>query len=330
MRLRRSVYSIVIVLTVLLSAVGRALSAVACTITPITGGYGTVNVLAGTAVDSTASISVSCSGGSASQAVRLCLNIGAGATVLGPSNERVMRSANDYIDHEFYFNSARTQVWGSWGTGAATAYPVASPAGIQSDVTLNTSGAGTFNYTVYARILAGAGQQDTRPGSYSWTASSPTVQYRALSGATACPTGGSFSDSGASSFTATVNNSCTVSATNVDFGSAGILSANIDASGTVTVQCTNTTPYNVGLNAGTGSGATVTTRKMTSGANTISYSLYQNSSRTTVWGNTVGTNTVSGTGSGLGQALTVYGRVPPQTTPAPGTYTDTIVATVTY
>ena len=74
----------------------------------------------------------------------------------------------------------------------------------------------------------------------------------------------------------------------------------------------------------------MTTRKMTSGANTINYSLYQNSSRTTVWGNTVGTNTVSGTGSGLGQALTVYGRVPPQTTPAPGTYTDTIVATVTY
>ncbi|WP_281408372.1 spore coat protein U domain-containing protein [Rhizobium sp. SG741] len=30
------------------------------------------------------------------------------------------------------------------------------------------------------------------------------------------------------------------------------------------------------------------------------------------------------------QALTVYGRVPPPTTPLPGTYTDTVVVTLTY
>jgi spore coat protein U-like protein len=28
--------------------------------------------------------------------------------------------------------------------------------------------------------------------------------------------------------------------------------------------------------------------------------------------------------------LTVYGRAPAQTTPSPGVYTDTIIATVTY
>jgi spore coat protein U-like protein len=39
---------------------------------------------------------------------------------------------------------------------------------------------------------------------------------------------------------------------------------------------------------------------------------------------------VSGTGTGLTQTLTVYGRVAPQTTPKPGTYSDTIIATVTY
>jgi spore coat protein U-like protein len=38
-----------------------------------------------------------------------------------------------------------------------------------------------------------------------------------------------------------------------------------------------------------------------------------------------------GTGTGATQpAVTVYGRVPPQTTPAIGTYTDTVVVTVTY
>jgi spore coat protein U-like protein len=116
----------------------------------------------------------------------------------------------------------------------------------------------------------------------------------------------------------------------LNFGSQGVLVANVDNTSTLQVQCTNTTPYNIGLDAGTGSGATVAARKMSSGANTITYSLYRDSGRATVWGNTVGTNTVSGIGNGASQAYTVYGRVPPQTTPAAATYTDTITVTVTY
>ena len=88
--------------------------------------------------------------------------------------------------------------------------------------------------------------------------------------------------------------------------------------------------YNVGLNAGTGTGATVAVRKMTSGANTITYSLYKDAARTTVWGNTFNTDTVAATGTGVAQTYDVYGRVPPQTTPQPGTYTDTIIVTLTY
>jgi hypothetical protein len=42
------------------------------------------------------------------------------------------------------------------------------------------------------------------------------------------------------------------------------------------VQCTNGTPYSIGLNAGAGSGATVAVRKMTHGSATIDYSLYRN------------------------------------------------------
>lgn len=128
----------------------------------------------------------------------------------------------------------------------------------------------------------------------------------------------------------TVTASCTVSATGLAFGSTGVFTANIDASSTITVTCSNTTPYNVGLDVGTGAGATVAARKMTSGGNTATYTTYQNAGRTTVWGNTVGTDTVSGTGNGSAQAITVYGRVPLQATPAAGSYTDTITVTVTY
>ena len=125
--------------------------------------------------------------------------------------------------------------------------------------------------------------------------------------------------------------SCTInSASTLNFGSQGVLIANVDQTSTLQVQCTNTTPYNIGLDAGTGTGATVAVRKMTSGANTVNYSLYSDSGRATVWGNTIGTNTVAATGNGASQSYTVYGRVTAQTTPAPATYTDTITVTVTY
>ncbi|RAZ84152.1 spore coat U domain-containing protein [Mesorhizobium hawassense] len=129
----------------------------------------------------------------------------------------------------------------------------------------------------------------------------------------------------------TITASCTItSAATLNFGSSGVIAANVDQTSTLQVQCTNTTPYNIGLNAGTGSGATVATRKMTNGASTINYTLYSDSGRTTVWGNTVGTDTVSATGNGSAQSFTVYGRVPSQTTPAPAVYTDTVTVTVTY
>jgi spore coat protein U-like protein len=130
----------------------------------------------------------------------------------------------------------------------------------------------------------------------------------------------------------TITAACTIlSASTLNFSSnQGVLTANVDQTSTLQVQCTNTTPYKIGLDAGTGAGATVATRKMTSGGATINYSLYTDTNHTTVWGNTVGTDTVSATGNGASQGFTVFGRVPPQTTPAPGTYTDTITVTVTY
>jgi len=130
---------------------------------------------------------------------------------------------------------------------------------------------------------------------------------------------------------ATVTATCTInSATTLNFGSVGVLASNVDQSSTIQVTCTNTTPYNIGLDAGTGSGATVAVRKLTSGGATINYSLYTSNAYSTVWGTTVGTDTQAGTGNGSAQSYTVFGRIPPQTSPAPGSYADTITVTVTY
>ena len=130
---------------------------------------------------------------------------------------------------------------------------------------------------------------------------------------------------------ATVVASCTVSASPMAFGTYN--NALLTSTATVSATCTNTTTYNVGLSVGTASGATVTTRSMfVSGtpAVLLNYSLYSNSGRTTNWGNTVGTDTVSGTGNGSAQVLTVYGQIPAGQLIAPGSYTDTITATITY
>src|SRR6516164_6456066 len=102
----------------------------------------------------------------------------------------------------------------------------------------------------------------------------------------------------------TLTSSCVInSASTLNFGSQGVLTANVDNTSTLQVQCTNTTPYNIGLDAGTGSGATMAARKMTSGGATVTYSLYSDSGRSTVWGNTVGTDTVPGTGNGASQSF---------------------------
>ncbi|MCP4071578.1 MAG: spore coat U domain-containing protein [Hyphomicrobiales bacterium] len=121
-----------------------------------------------------------------------------------------------------------------------------------------------------------------------------------------------------------------VSAGDLDFGSAGILAANVDATATLSVQCTNTTPYDIGLDAGVGSGATTAVRRMSAGAETVDYLMFSDAGRITNWGNNVSTDTVTGAGDGSAITHTIYGRVPAQTTPSSGTYQDTVTVTVTY
>src|SRR5215813_748848 len=121
----------------------------------------------------------------------------------------------------------------------------------------------------------------------------------------------------------TITNACTiVSATNMNFGSVGVIGASgVDATSTISVQCTSSAPYSIGLSAGAGSGATVAGRLMTSGAsNTVTYSLYQDAAHSLVWGTTIGTNTIAGTGTGASQVFTVYGHVPSQVTPPAAGY----------
>ena len=135
------------------------------------------------------------------------------------------------------------------------------------------------------------------------------------------------------SVTLTIAATCTVvSASTLAFPTSGLLTANVDATSTITVLCTNTTPYTISLDKGV-NGTSVTARQMKGAAaspDSVNYSLYRDASRTQNWGQTIGTDTVAGTGTGSNVGTTVYGRVPAQTSAKPDSYTDTITVTVTY
>lgn len=122
---------------------------------------------------------------------------------------------------------------------------------------------------------------------------------------------------------------CIVLGSSIAFGTYS--TTQVDQSSNITVLCTYGTSYNVGLDAGSGTGATTSVRKMTGVAGGhLNYALYRNSGRTQLWGNTIGTDTLPATGSGLFQSITVYGRIPAAQTPAADTYSDTVTITLTY
>ncbi|WP_430385449.1 Csu type fimbrial protein [Blastomonas fulva] len=169
-----------------------------------------------------------------------------------------------------------------------------------------------------------------RPRSRQWV---ETMKALALAGAglAGLPASTAYAATATTSVsvTATVQATCLISAGSLAFGVYTGLQ--LDSTATLTVTCTNTTPYNVGLNAGTAVAATVTTRKMTGPtAEVLSYALFQDTGRTVNWGSTVSTDTAVGTGSGAAQPLTVYGRIAASQFVAPGAYTDTVTATITF
>jgi spore coat protein U-like protein len=130
--------------------------------------------------------------------------------------------------------------------------------------------------------------------------------------------------------TAHVSKHCTISATNLAF--SDYAQTQLDGQSQIQLTCTEATPWDVGLDGGRYPGGTVSRRSMSgSGPSQLDYQLYSDPARTVVWGNNVGSDTVSGTGIGISQRLDVYGRIPAgQNRIRDGGYVDTITATITF
>jgi spore coat protein U-like protein len=131
--------------------------------------------------------------------------------------------------------------------------------------------------------------------------------------------------------TATVTTSCSVTANPLAFGNYSPGAAS-NATTTVAVTCSRTLPYTIGLDQGTGTGATTAARVMTlaGGGGTLAYGLFQNAARSTAWGNTAGTDTLAATGTGAVQNFPVYGQIAAGQSSAAGAYADTVTVSINY
>jgi spore coat protein U-like protein len=133
---------------------------------------------------------------------------------------------------------------------------------------------------------------------------------------------------------ASVSQQCTVANATLNFGAYDPVVANaatdLDAQTNISVACTKgSTGVWVGL--GLGSNASGSVRRMASAGNLLTYELYSNAGRTTVWANTSATGmNYTPVTSKAATNLTVYGRVPSGQDANVGNYSDSVVATINF
>jgi spore coat protein U-like protein len=307
------------------SALAQLIPSCMATITsPIT--FSGFDVLSGAAVDTTGTFEVTCSGILSTVSVSVCPSIEAGSGGQSGGIRRMQRvSGTETLTFGLYQDAARTIPWGSVNDPT-----LGDPPLITFSVPLLSSASESL--TIYARLFGG--QTGIIPGTYQsdFSGAETEVLYGTAIGLSDC-TGDLtlLTESTTAPFIVqtSVDANCLVNVSqNVDFGTQGVLDTNVDTAGELEVTCTSGSAYTVSLARQAGA-MPLGSWEMTNGSETVTYGLYTDAARTDLWGD-LPSDHVSGTGSGAVQTLDVYGRIPPQTTPSAGSYSDTVVVTVTY
>jgi spore coat protein U-like protein len=134
---------------------------------------------------------------------------------------------------------------------------------------------------------------------------------------------------------------CSVQSTAASFGSynPGSTIPN-DTAGTVQVTCQLlaiglAVPYT--LTASAGSGGSFGSRKLLNGSAALAYQLYTDAGRSVVWGDgTGGSSAITGSLTAItgliviGSPIPIYGRIAAGQVAAVGSYSDTVLVTITY
>nr|WP_260853940.1 spore coat U domain-containing protein [Paraburkholderia sp. BCC1886] len=284
--------------------------------------FGNVSPIALSAVASTGTVTVSCTWPATTLlvSVQVCLN-------LGGTSPRYMSAGSNQLQYDLYQDAGHSQLWGSTTLGTT---PISL---VLNKPLTGTTASASVNY--YGQIAA---NQPTVPSvnnastDYSQTVGSTSLTYGFfLLLSPGC--GALTTSAGSFGFTvgATVVNNCLISATNMAFSASGVLSSRLDAGSTISARCTNGDAYRIALSAGSSGSMTARQMQRTGGGGVVNYQLYTDSGRSIAWGDgSAGTSTVDAVGTGNAVTINVYGRVPAQSTPMPGSYSDTITATISF
>ena len=318
---------------------GSAHAAVNCTATMSAVAFGDVDLVSNTGTSTSGTLSYTCTNDDRNNAVQVnaCFLIDGGQghqNRLNPSYMVDTGNASNQLLFNLYWPDGVT-VWTTNGYGFST--PFNPPVFTIDAAPRRSTSSYTGSASMPARLQTNQNSPPNASGySYqnSYAAGSTAIAWNYSNANQPAPStcGTNLSIRFPFIVSATVIKSCTVTANTLDFGTpAGFLTTNIDSTTTVQATCSNTTPYQIGLDNGQNFSAT---RRMAGGSSEfIGYELYRDSGRSSTqrWGSSPSTDTVGDTGTGSAQpAVTIYGRVPPQTTPSPGNYTDTITVIVSY
>ena len=241
---------------------------------------------------------------------------------------RTMKNGGSSLPFNLYVDSsyAASKIWGM-GASTGTSSYTASLTGLLS------LGTATGSVTVYGRI-PGSAIGNVRSGSSGTTTYTADFaglgvlryQFGTLVDA-GCTTGSTATFP--FQVRANVVNDCYITANPLTYGNTKVLSAAVRSTTTINVQCGNGSPYQVALNAGNNPNGSVRQMKNAATGEMVQYRLSATLDGEN-WGNGTVGQPFTGTGSGSTQALTVYSRVDPQTTPTPGDYKDTVTATISF
>jgi spore coat protein U-like protein len=327
---------IVLTLCALLLACGSA-RADSCTASMSDVVFGQVSPVAGSDYYANGTLTVTCSwtllgnlGVLLLPNVNLCVSAGPGSggtavTARAMANGAARMPFNLYRDSSY----AASSVWGS--AAAADTLPVTLQMG-----GLLALGSQSRTFTIYGRIPASslAGVPSSGGANTAYVADFAghgTVQYAfygLLVPAADCKTGATTSFSFKAQ--ATVTNNCFINTQTLAFGPSNrVLRSAVRAVGALSVQCTANNPYMIALSGGTVSGKPAARQMVnTATGERISYEI-SGTLDGALWGDgSAGTSLVTGTGTGAIQAVRMYGKVPAQRTPSPGSYRDTVTATI--
>lgn len=286
--------------------------------------FGTVGSNGGPA---SSSIQYVCQNSGPTRYFEFCLYMGPGQFSVGQQTRRMynnnQNNVSAYLNYDLYADPTHNQKIGAVGT---------TPAYRLDTLVIGNGQQPSNDAYIYGLVHP---DQSVPAHTFQEQQINGTINYRfgpsPFTPNTNCTSGGTGGGSisfGSSGVFATFANTCRISATNLDFGQTPPPSSPLSGQSTITVQCPANTAWSIALDDGLNYSGGM--RHMTSNGSYVAYHLYTDANHSRVWG-TLGA-TVSGTTDANANAVNVpvYGQVPAQPTAVAGSYSDTIIATLTY